>query len=127
MDNFGLKLTILGVLYLLVTSASMALTGRNDLMASFGNRDYFNWTVLIIIGLAMLLALGSRIIYVVINYTVFNNPNYNSNAASITAAITALSYLGVLGFNVIFLGEPLTSKIALGFVFIVAGCFLCMS
>jgi len=122
-----IKIAILAIFYIIFTSFSMMLTGKNEFLSSFKANNYTNNTFYIYLAGALILALGARLVYIAINYNLFTDHKYIANAASVTAAITALSYIGVLICNHFYLGEPITNKMIIGFALISIGCFVCLS
>jgi hypothetical protein len=122
-----IKIAILGGLYIFFTAFSMMLTGKNEFLSAFKANNYTINTFFIYLAGALILALGARLVFIAINYNLFIDQKYSSNAASISAAVTALSYIGVLICNHFYLGEPITNKMIVGFALISVGCFVCLT
>jgi uncharacterized membrane protein len=122
-----IKITLLGLLYIFFSAFSMMITGKNEFLSSMKNNNLTFNSFYLYLAIALIFALAARIDYMAINYHLFLDEKYKANAASITAAISALSYIGVLLCNYYFLGEPITLKIFIGFLLITIGCFICLT
>jgi uncharacterized membrane protein len=119
---------ILALLFGLFSAFSVVLTGNRALIS--GSFDFLHaiklitdWRFL----LSMVLALASRLSFILINNQLLKNPTYAKNSTTITAAITSTGYILLVLFNFIFLSEKLSLVQLLGMGLIIAGVIIVMS
>lgn len=118
----------LTLLFGLFSGLSVVLTGNRSLLAgeltfSHALKIITDWRFI----LSMLLALGSRFVFIAINNLLLQNPVYAKNSTTITAAITATGYIILVICNFIFLSERLSLAQLLGMGLIIAGVVVVMS
>lgn len=118
----------LALLFGLFSAFSVVLTGNRSLIS--GPIDFLHaiklftdWRFL----LSMVLALASRLSFILINNQLLKDPSYAQNSTTITAAITATGYILLVLFNFIFLSERLSLAQLLGMGLIIAGVIVVMS
>jgi len=109
------------ILFNLATSFSIALTGSRSLIS--GNlqqnllKILLDWRFIV----AMVLAVASRFLFIVINNRLLKIPSLAQNSTTITVFITASSYIFIILINFLMLQERITAQQLIGSVIIVAG------
>ncbi len=114
------------VLFSICTAGSIVLIGDRSLIS--GNLLSFSRIVQIIFHwkfiTSMVLALGSRFLFIVLNNHLLEIPALARNATTTTAFITTSSYVAIIFANMVFLNERLTFSQAAGCVIIMVGICL---
>jgi len=118
----------LAILFSIISSFSVVLTGNRSLLAgdltiAHAIRVVTDWRFIV----SMVLAVGSRFTFILINNLLLQNPTYAKNATTITSAITSLGYVVLVLFNFIFLSERLSLAQYLGMGLIIIGIVVVMS
>ena len=116
-----IQVLIFTLLYNLVTSFSIALTGNRSLIS--GNlqdnllKVLLDWKFIV----AMVLAVASRFLFIVINNRLLKIPSLAQNSTTITVFITASSYIFIILINYLILQERITPQQLAGSLIIIAG------
>ena len=121
-----IQVILLTLLFDLATGFSIALTGDRALLSGNLFNRFFqiitNWKFL----LAMVLAVGSRLLFMLINNQVLKIPSLAKTSTTVTVFITASSYIFIILLNLIFLNERLTLQQVIGSIIVVAGIVVIM-
>jgi drug/metabolite transporter (DMT)-like permease len=116
----------LALLFNLATAFSIALTGDRGIisgnMAAHFWQILFNWKFI----LAMVLAVASRLLFMLINNQLLKIPSLAQNSTTITVFLTASSYIFIVLVNFLILNEHLTLQQIIGSVVVIAGIFIIM-
>ena len=124
MDSNIIKVVVLTLVFCVVTSISIVLTGNRELISGdiFARffKIIFDWRFI----LAFVLAVAARFTFILINNALLSVPSLAKSATSITVFITSSSYLFTVALNVIFLHESLTTKQWGGAFFVILGVVL---
>jgi drug/metabolite transporter (DMT)-like permease len=121
-----IQVILLALLFNLATAFSIALTGDRGIIA--GNmaahfwQILFNWKFI----LAMVLAVASRLLFMLINNQLLKIPSLAQNSTTITVFLTASSYIFIVLVNFLILNEHLTLQQIIGSVVVIAGIFIIM-
>lgn len=123
-----IKLLFLILLFGLVSSFSIMLTGNRAFLSQEINLKsitslLFDWHFIV----SMVLAVMSRFVFIWINHYLLSLPNLARNSTTITALITATSYIFIIMVNYFFLREQIGGIQLIGVIFIIAGVVLVMS
>lgn len=115
----------LTILFSLTTVASVVLIGGRDLIGvqmSFINilKIIFGWQFI----LGAIFAFFSRLIFMMINSSVYKIPELAVSSTTITTFITSISLIFVAIANYYFLGERINAVQGLGAFVILIGIFL---
>ena len=121
-----IQVILLTLLFDLATGFSIALTGDRALLSGNLFNRFFqivtNWKFL----LAMVLAVGSRLLFMLINNQVLKIPSLAKTSTTVTVFITASSYIFIILLNLILLNERLTLQQIIGSIIVVAGIVVIM-
>jgi len=121
-----IQVILLTLLFDLATGFSIALTGDRALLSGNLFNRFFqiitNWKFL----LAMVLAVGSRLLFMLINNQVLKIPSLAKTSTTVTVFITASSYIFIILLNLILLNERLTLQQVIGSIIVVAGIVVIM-
>jgi hypothetical protein len=105
-----LQLILYTILFDLATGFSIALTGDRTLISgNLVNRFWqilLNWKFI----LAMVLAVGSRLLFMLINNQMLKMPALAKNSTTLSVFITASSYIFIILLNFFLLNERITSQ-----------------
>jgi len=121
---------LLAIGYCVATSLSIVLLGDKKLIG--GNNLYSaggifalltNWKFIV----SMMLAVLSRLTFILINGALLKIPSAAGAATTISAFITLLSLVFIIAVNHFFLGESLNLRQGLGAFVILAGVFIMLS
>ena len=127
MDQNILKLIILTLVFCIVTSTSIVLTGNRELISGDLFSKFFkillDWRFI----LAFCLSVVSRLSFIFINNTLLSIPNLAKSSTTVTVFITSISYFFTVVLNVIFLNESLTQKQWGGALLVIIGVVLLTS
>lgn len=116
------------VIFGVLSAASIVLSGNRGLLSGELSWKYFLKLLLDFrFIIAMILALGSRFTFIFINNLLMKVPDLAENSTTITAFITASSYVFIIAANFIFLNERLTFQQTIGSVLVLAGIVVMMS
>ena len=116
-----LQVIILTVLFDLATAFSITFTGDRSLIS--GNlfthfwAILFNWKFI----LAMVLAVLSRFLFILINNQLLKIPALAQSSTTITVFITASSYIFIVAANMLLLHEHISGIQFLGIGLVLAG------
>ncbi len=116
------------IIYSVMTSLSIALLGDKELISGklFQPSSFlkliFHWKFL----LAMILAVGSRTVFVLINNILLGMPKYSEGATTITAFIAAIAFVFIILTNNFLLDETLSTQQYVGAITIVIGLWFMM-
>jgi drug/metabolite transporter (DMT)-like permease len=121
-----IQVILLALLFNLATAFSIALTGDRGIisgnMAAHFWQILFNWKFI----LAMVLAVASRLLFMLINNQLLKIPSLAQNSTTITVFLTASSYIFIVLVNFLILNEHLTLQQIIGSVVVIAGIFIIM-
>jgi drug/metabolite transporter (DMT)-like permease len=121
-----IQVILLTLLFDLASGFSIALTGDRALLSGNLFNRFFqiltNWKFL----LAMVLAVGSRLLFMLINNQLLKIPNLAKTSTTVTVFITASSYLFIILLNFILLNERITLQQIIGSIIVVAGIIVIM-
>ncbi len=124
MDSNLLKVVLLTLLFCVVTSISIVLTGNRELISGDIFQRFFkiifDWRFI----LAFVLAVVARFTFILINNALLSIPSLAKSSTTITVFITSTSYLTTVLLNVIFLHESLTLRQWGGAFFVILGVVL---
>lgn len=124
MDNNLLKVALLTLLFCVVTSISIVLTGNRELISGdIFHRFFkiiFDWRFI----LAFLLAVVARFTFILINNALLSIPSLAKSSTTITVFITSISYVTTVLLNIIFLHERLSLAQWGGAFFVIFGVVL---
>lgn len=124
MDSNLLKVALLTLLFCVVTSISIVLTGNRELISGDIFRRFFkiifDWRFI----LAFLLAVVARFTFILINNALLSIPSLAKSSTTITVFITSISYVTTVLLNVIFLHESLSLTQWGGAFFVILGVVL---
>jgi len=124
MDSNLLKVVLLTLLFCVVTSISIVLTGNRELISGDIFQRFFkiifDWRFI----LAFALAVVARFTFILINNALLSIPSLAKSSTTITVFITSTSYLTTVLLNVIFLHESLTLRQWGGAFFVILGVVL---
>lgn len=127
MDRNLLKVALLTLLFCVVTSISIVLTGNRELISGDIFRRFFkiifDWRFI----LAFLLAVVARFTFILINNALLSIPSLANSSTTITVFITSISYVTTVLLNVIFLHERLSLTQWGGAFFVILGVVLLTS
>lgn len=120
------EIVILAVVFSTVTAISIALLGDRSLIS--GNllevktilRLAFHWKFI----LSMSLAVTARMTFILINSSLLKISALAQNSTTITAFITALSYVFIILINYLFLKERLSWQQGVGSLMVVSGIWV---
>jgi drug/metabolite transporter (DMT)-like permease len=117
-----ISIIIFTLMFGVFSGFSVVLTGNRSLISGPLDvknilRIFTDWRFL----LSMVLALSSRLVFIIINNQLLKNPVYSKNSTTITAAITATGFIFLVVFNYLFLHEKLSLPQLFGMLFIIAG------
>ena len=118
-------IVILTLLFSVTTVISILLLGSRTLLA--GNMDVtrifhilFSWQFIV----GAVFAFGSRLIFMMINGTLYKMPQLSASSTTITTLITTISLVFVIIANYFFLNERISATQGLGALIIFLGIFL---
>lgn len=116
------------ILYSVMTSLSIALLGDKELISGklFQISNFLKLIIHWKFILAMILAVGSRTVFVIINNTLLGLPKYYESATTITAFIAAIAFIFVIITNKFLLDETLSTQQIGGAITIVIGIWFMM-
>lgn len=121
-----IQVILLTLLFDLATGFSIALTGDRALLSGNLFNRFFqiitNWKFL----LAMVLAVASRLLFMLINNQVLKIPSLAKTSTTVTVFITASSYIFIILLNLVLLNERLTLQQVIGSIIVVAGIVVIM-
>jgi drug/metabolite transporter (DMT)-like permease len=121
-----IQVIVLALLFNLATAFSIALTGDRSIvsgnMAAHFWQILFNWKFI----LAMVLAVLSRLLFMLINNQLLKIPSLADNSTTVTVFLTASSYVFIILVNFLILNEHLTLQQIIGSVVVIAGIFIIM-
>jgi drug/metabolite transporter (DMT)-like permease len=121
-----IQVILLTLLFDLTTGFSIALTGDRALLSGNLFNRFFqiltNWKFL----LAMVLAVASRLLFMLINNQLLKIPNLAKTSTTVTVFITASSYIFIILLNFILLNERITLQQIIGSIIVVAGIVVIM-
>lgn len=118
------QVIIIALIYNLVTALSIALTGDRSIIS--GNmlahvwQILFNWKFI----LAMVLAVGSRVLFMLLNNQILKIPSLSNSSTTITTFITASSYIFIILINFLLLGERITTQQVIGSLVVIVGILI---
>jgi drug/metabolite transporter (DMT)-like permease len=120
-----LKILLLILIFGLTSSFSIMLTGNRALLSREINiRSIINllldWRFII----SMLLAVVTRFVFIWINHSLLKLPDLAKNSTTITALITATSYMFIILVNYVFLKERISGVQFAGVILIIGGIIL---
>ncbi len=115
-------LLFLIILFGIFSAASIVITGDRGLISG----DLYGAKLIELVLnkhflFAMILAFGSRLLFILINNSLLKMPELAKNSTTITTFVTASSYIFIILANFIFLKERLTLQQALGSALILSG------
>jgi drug/metabolite transporter (DMT)-like permease len=120
------QVILLTLLFDLATGFSIVLTGDRSMISGNLFNHFFqillNWKFI----LAMILAVGSRLFFILINNQLLKIPTLAKNSTTITVFITASSYIFIILLNYFFLNERITLQQIIGSIIVVAGVIVIM-
>lgn len=114
------------LIFAVSTSVSIALLGDRNLISGnlFKLKNFFNlvfhWKFIV----SMFLALGARASFIMINNTLLSIPRLAQNSTTITAFITAISFVFIIIVNAIMLHERISFSQGAGAFCIMLGIWL---
>ncbi len=124
MDSNLLKVALLTLVFCVVTSISIVLTGNRELISGDIFQRFFkiifDWRFI----LAFVLAVVARFTFILINNALLSIPALAKSSTTITVFITSTSYLTTVLLNVLFLHESLTLRQWGGAFFVILGVVL---
>lgn len=116
-----IQVLIFTLLFNLATSFSIALTGNRSLISGNLEQNFlkviFDWRFI----LAMVLAVASRFLFIIINNRLLKIPSLAPNSTTITVFITASSYIFIILVNYLLLQERITTQQLIGSAIIIGG------
>lgn len=111
------------LVYCVAASASIVLLGDRALLS--GDISSLRGVIALLVSwkfiLAMALALVARLAFTMVNRGLLAVPEFAPSATSITAFVTAISYVAIVAASAVFLGERLTLQQGAGALLVVAG------
>lgn len=122
---FFIKISTLALLFNICTAISIYYSGKRDIFKHIIKKDFFSVEIIYPIIAAVILALFARFFFISINFFINENPEYKISSTTLTAAITASSYIFILIANSILLDEKISLNIVTGFALIILGIFIC--
>jgi len=119
-----IQVIVISLLYNLVTALSIAFTGdraivSGDILTNIWH-ILFNWKFI----LAMFLSILSRFLFIALNNQLLKISSFAGSSTTITAFITASSYIFIILFNYLLLHEQLTLQQFIGSAVVVAGILI---
>jgi len=116
------------LVFSLATALSIALMGDKRLISGnlLSPRRFLEMAVGWQFIIAMALAFVSRVTFILINNSLLTTEQFRDNATTITALVTAVSYLFVIAANYLLWAQRLSVFQGVGAFFILAGIFLIM-
>ena len=120
------KIILLALMFNICTAFSIYYSGQRSIFKNIDQKNYLNYEVIFPLFIATLLALFSRFFFVAINYLLNDNYQYKISSTSVTAAISASSYIFILFVNYYLLDEKITINIMLGYLMIIFGILICL-
>jgi drug/metabolite transporter (DMT)-like permease len=120
-----LSVIILTILFSITTVLSILLLGSRQIIGlemNFSNilKIIFGWQFL----LGAFFAFFSRLLFMMINSTLFKMPNLSESSTTITTLITSISLIFVMLANYYFLNEKISTLQGVGAFVIIVGIFL---
>jgi drug/metabolite transporter (DMT)-like permease len=116
---------VLTTLFSITTVLSILLLGSRQIIGldmNFNNiiRIIFGWQFI----LGAFFAFFSRLLFMMINSTLFKMPHLSASSTTITTFITSVSLIFIVLANYLFLHEKITTLQGIGAFVIVVGIFL---
>jgi len=121
-----LYIALLTLIFSLATAASTTLLGDRGLLS--GNMLSVDWACRILLHWKLWLSIGlaivARVSFVGINYFVLKIPALANAATTVTAFITCIAFIFLVGANVLFLHEKVSVAQLCGIGLIMTGVFV---
>jgi drug/metabolite transporter (DMT)-like permease len=120
-----INVILLTFLFCIFTALSIVLTGDRGLISGDLSglnflKMVFQWRFIC----AMILAVGSRFTFIFINNSILKIPSYSRNSTTLTAFITAISYIFIILTNFLILKERLSAQQIAGAIIVLTGIFI---